>query len=95
MRKRLFGVLLLAAAVVATGGNLMAVDCSNDACCVNPATCVVTDKETLEALSIDQVVSCDINLGTWVSGGGGTGLAPANWPANLCGLSFSSNAPAA
>lgn len=89
MRRQLFGVLLLAAAVVATGGNLMAVDCSNDACCVNAATCVVTDRETLEALSIDEMVSCDITLSTWVSGGGATGLAPANWPTNLCGLSFS------
>ena len=56
MRKRLFGVLVLAAAVVATGGNLMAGDpCDNDACCVNAATCVVTDRETLEALSIERL----------------------------------------
>ncbi len=34
-----------------------------------------------------------LTLGTYVTGGNGTtGLAPANWPANLCGLSFSINA---
>ena len=69
--------------------------CDGDACCVNPDTCVVTDKETLEAITVDEVIdvaNCDVQLGAYVAGGDGvTGLAPEDYPTNLCGLSFSRN----
>lgn len=71
-------------------GPARAVDpCAGGACCVNPATCVVTDKQTLAGLTVDSVVPCDFTLGTYCTGGGATGLAPADYPNTLCGLSFS------
>ncbi len=61
--------------------------CDDNACCVNPATCVVTDKQTLAALTIDSIVPCDFTLGTYCTGGNGTtGIAPC--PIGDCGLSF-------
>jgi len=69
-------------------GNL-ADPCAGGACCVNPATCVVTDEQTLGGLTVDATVSCPFRLGTWMSGGAATGIAPAGFPVNQCGLSFS------
>ena len=37
--------------------------CDGGACCVNPATCVVTDLQTLAGLTVDSIVPCDITLG--------------------------------
>ena len=57
------------------------------ACCVNPATCVITDKQTLAGLTVDSVVPCQYTLGTYCAGGdGATGIAPC--PIGACGLSF-------
>ncbi|MGE0826880.1 MAG: DUF4215 domain-containing protein [Candidatus Binatia bacterium] len=75
--------------------------CDNNVCCANANACEVIDKESLEQITIDAVVDvgdCAIRLGEYVSGGDGyTGVAPENYPANLCGLSFSltNDSPAA
>lgn len=66
--------------------------CDGGGCCVDPAVCFVTDEVTLKQLTIDATVSCPFRLGTWVSGGAATGIAPAGFPANQCGLSFSGTA---
>jgi len=55
--------------------------------CVNPATCVVTDKVTLAGLTIDSIVPCSYTLGTYCAGGNGTtGIAPD--PIGACGLNY-------
>jgi len=94
MTKRCIPACVLIFLVMAISWTAQAQDpCDNDVCCVNAATCVVTDKETLAAITVDEIIdvaNCNIQLGTYVTGGNGlTGLAPANYPANLCGLSFS------
>ncbi|HEX7838513.1 MAG TPA: PKD domain-containing protein [Kofleriaceae bacterium] len=63
--------------------------CADGSCCVNPATCIVTDEQTLAGLTVDATISCPFRIGSWVSGGLPTGVAPANFPANQCGLSAS------
>jgi hypothetical protein len=63
--------------------------CAGGACCVDSATCVITDELTLAQLTVDATISCQVQLGTWVSGGASTGLAPAFFPGNACGLSYS------
>jgi len=55
-------------------------------CCLNPATCVVTDRETLAGLTVDDIVPCDYRLGTYCTGSGQTGIAPN--PIGACGLNF-------
>ncbi|HEX7838516.1 MAG TPA: hypothetical protein VF469_13670 [Kofleriaceae bacterium] len=61
--------------------------CADGSCCVDPATCVVTDKQTLAGLTVDATLSCPFRLGSWVSGGALTGIAPAGFPMEQCGLS--------
>jgi hypothetical protein len=77
------------AADVSTRTGAISDPCAGGACCVDPATCVITDELTLGQLTVDATISCPFHLGTWVSGGVSTGLAPAFFPANQCGLSFS------
>jgi len=69
-------------------GSLLADACAGGACCVHPAACVITDEDTLGTLTLNATVSCPFHLGAWVSGGASTGIAPAGFPANQCGLSF-------
>jgi len=80
--------LLCALLVVGSTIDARAADpCDNGACCVNPATCVVTDRVTLAGLTIDSVVPCSYTLGTYCTGGnGGNGIAPSS--PGACGLSF-------
>src|SRR5215831_8840283 len=74
------------------GASQLADPCAGGACCVNPATCFITDEQTLAGLTVDTTISCPFRLGTWVSGGAATGIAPAGFPVNRCGLSFSGTA---
>lgn len=62
--------------------------CDGGACCANSAACVVTDLQTLAGLTVDSTISCPFRLGSWVSGGAQTGVAPSGFPASQCGLSF-------
>lgn len=62
--------------------------CAGGACCVNPRTCVVTDTQTLAGLTVESTISCPFQLGSWVSGGDATGIAPMGFPVTQCGLSF-------
>ena len=80
-------VLLLAA----SSGVAISAPCDDmTQCCVNTNACVITDKVTLAGLTIDEIIACDFQLGTYVTGGNAaTGIAPAGFPANECGLSFS------
>jgi hypothetical protein len=59
------------------------------ACCVHPAACVITDKQSLAEITVDAMVPGGIGslqLGTYVSGGGDlTGVAPH--PLTPCDLS--------
>lgn len=78
-----------------TGGGSLTDPCAGGACCVDAAACVVTDRVTLGLLTVDAMVTCPVQLGAWVSGGTATGIAPAGFPANQCGLSWSNtNQPA-
>jgi len=55
--------------------------------CSNPATCVVTDRVALAAITEDAVVPCDFRLGEYCTGGdGATGIAPD--PIGACGLNY-------
>ncbi len=61
--------------------------CAGGACCVNPATCVVTDKQTLAALTVDSVFPCTFTLGSYCTGGSGlNGISPS--VPGACGLSW-------
>lgn len=89
-------LLCLSGGEIGCGGNdiegnrsgALADPCAGGACCANPAACVITDLQTLEGLTVDATISCPFRLGTWVSGGSQGGIAPAGFPANQCGLSF-------
>lgn len=72
-----------------TGGGSLTDPCAGGACCVDAAACVVTDRVTLGQLTVDAMVTCPVQLGAWVSGGTATGIAPAGFPVNQCGLSWS------
>jgi hypothetical protein len=62
-------------------------DSETGGACVNPATCVTTDELTLSHITVKETISCPFHLGTWMSGGAATGIAPADFP-NVCGLGF-------
>ncbi len=48
---------IVVAVVFVIGGPLQAVDpCDNNACCVNPASCVVTDRQTLDSISVNGAI---------------------------------------
>lgn len=87
IRKRLCFPCVMVLFVTAVGTAQAQDPCAGNACCVNPATCVVTDKETLAALTVDEVISENFTLGTYCTGGnGGTGIAPC--PIGICGLNY-------
>lgn len=61
------------------------------ACCVHPAACVITDKQSLAEITVDAMIPGGVGslqLGTYVAGGDDkTGVAPAGYPDFPCGLS--------
>lgn len=58
-------------------------------CCVDPDMCVITDIQTLSSLMVDDMVPSLYRLATYVHGGNGVvGVSPADYPANSCGLSY-------
>jgi len=80
------------AAIVGLGGPAAADPCADPAaCCVDAAVCVITDKESLVAITLDAMIPggpASLQLGSYVTGGDGlTGVAPSNYPAQPCGLS--------
>ena len=60
--------------------------CDYGACCVNPNTCVVTDRQTIDSLTLNRVASCPVTMGSYCTGGnGGTGYVPFPGP---CGFGW-------
>lgn len=61
------------------------------ACCVDPAVCVITDKASLAAITVDAMIPAgaeSLRLGSYVAGGSNlTGVAPIGYPDQRCGLS--------
>jgi hypothetical protein len=87
------GFLVLGAALGLEAAHAGAGDpCANPAnCCVDPDTCVITDKQSLAAFTFDATIPGGVGslvIGSYVSGGDNTtGVAPALFPATVCGLS--------
>lgn len=77
-------------ALVATSTSAPAMDpCANPAdCCINTDMCVITDLETLSAITVDDLAPTRYRLASYVHGGNGVvGVSPLNYPDELCTLS--------
>jgi len=57
MAPRLLLAFVSGLLVVVVSETVQADPCDADACCVNPATCVVTDEVTLAGLTVDSILS--------------------------------------